>query len=490
MAPVSSQQAHFAVAGEAPSQDPLIGRTLKGTYRVESLLAKGGMGAVYEARHLRLGRTFAVKVLLDGEANDSERVASFRAEAETIAQLAHPHIVQVLDVDETDDGLPYFVMEHLTGETLAARLRRDGALPVLEALLVTFQIAAALAQVHARGIVHCDLKPGNIFLVRVDNERAFVKMLDFGVSRAFDPPGVPCSAGLVLGTPNYMAPEQARGLSDLDQRVDQFALAAMAYEMLSGRTAFKRDEPGQVMATVLSAEPVPLSEVAPWLPAAFDKVLRRALSKAREERFPSVSRFAWELGNAAMQEGIDPDAGWLPPSARPGRYHGAGKQVESVIPPPDSRGSDPPTRVEGHARSAERSPSTAPAKQLLAEAHRCHAAGRLDEAVGHAERLLELAVYDHDSMALRAVASNMALLDGIFEARVGPIDQYLTSPPMSQRLRSQLSPCAAELVARVEGPVRVRDIVKQSGIPRRDCMRLIAGLLRRGALVPWRNEHV
>ena len=509
--------------------DGYIGRTLKATYRIEALMAKGGMGAVYEARHARLGRKLAVKVLLDPEGPNDPMVAAFRREAETIAQLAHPNIVQVLDLDETDEGVPYFVMEYLQGETLAARLRREGPLPAVEALRITCDIAAGLSHVHARGIVHCDLKPANIFLERLDDERAFVKMLDFGVCRVRGP--VHSSfVGAVLGTPSYMAPEQASGQGDFDHKADQFALALMAYEMFSGQSAFPTSDPAEVLRHIISTEVPPLSEAAPSIHGAFDAVLGRALSKTPELRFPSISRFARELMRAAKQAGVDPEDAWRPAACRSGRYRHAGVREERLTSRAES--SAPKVRAGQSARraataneagqsarraataneagqsarraataneagqSARRAAtandtgSTRPkrgslqrADELWQDARRFYESEQWDEAVACAEELYELALCARDSRALRTIGARMPLLDAIFKARLGPLDGHLVEGPMTESLRDQLSASAAELLGRVRGHVRVGDLVARSGIPRRDCIRLIAGLLRRGALV-------
>jgi serine/threonine-protein kinase len=279
-----------------------LGSVLNSTYRIERLLGEGGMGAVFEARHLRLNRRVALKILLVGDDGwDAAAVERLRAEALIVAQLDHPHIMQVSDVDETEHGVPYLVMEYLQGMTLGERLARDRVLPIVEAVRIASQIAAALAQVHARGIVHCDMKPENVFLARAEDKDDFVKVFDFGVSQAA---GVASpNAGIVAGTPRYMAPEQWRGACDLDGRTDQFALAELFYEMLSGQPVLRREQSLRIPIGQ-RGEPPPLSERAPWISSVFDPVLRRAMSIEREDRFPSISQFAWALGNAGMKCGI------------------------------------------------------------------------------------------------------------------------------------------------------------------------------------------
>lgn len=471
--------------------DSLIGLNLKGSYRIDRLIARGGMGAVYEAQHMRLRRRVAVKVLLNRLALEPAVVARFLREADIMVQVAHPHIVQVLDVDETEESGPFFVMEYLEGETVARRGRRRGAWPIVEAVRVATDAAAALARVHAAGIVHCDVKPTNLFLVGVNGQPDFVKLLDFGVSS--EPSrGTPDPPGHIVGTPNYMAPEQARGRKDLDHRTDQFALAAIEFELLSGQKAFPGGDTDRVLDEVRTVEPPPISSVAPWIPRDFDRVLARALSKNPEDRYSSIWAFAWALGNAVIDSGIDQQA----------RRRGSGEGRYSLLPAAQNpaaeveqpsrcrRSSEPPTGVEGRGRfpglqrqdAATGQGSRSAPDVLLRRARDEWHAGHLDDAVELAERILELAIYDKSPAAFRALASGIPMLDAIFEARVGPPDRILAVGPALHELRDKLSPRAAALVATLDEPTPVDELIANSGMPRRDCVRLIAGLLRRGVL--------
>jgi serine/threonine-protein kinase len=284
------------------SERELVGCVLRGTYRIDRVLDRGGMGTVFAAEHVRLRRPTAVKVLARHLAADENAVARFRREAEIISQLAHPHIVSILDFDTTDSGEAYIVMELLHGETLADRLDREQVLAPVEATRIVGQIAAALAAAHASSIVHRDLKPANIFLVQAEGAPPFVKLLDFGISksavsaaqsqrvtREFD----------VLGTPDYMAPEQALGRTALvDHRGDQFALAVITYEMLTGCVPFEGDSVMSVLYRVAHAEARPVSELAPHVPPGVDAVIARALEKRPEQRFSSIVEFAAALASA------------------------------------------------------------------------------------------------------------------------------------------------------------------------------------------------
>ena len=301
----------------------LVGQTLRGTYRIVEVLDRGGMGMVFAAEHVRLKRKVAVKVLAQHLATIGNALARFHREAEIISQLQHPHIVHVIDFDTTSEGAPYLVMELLEGESLAERLDREHRLPMTEAVRIASQAASALSAAHAASVVHRDLKPGNIFLVRMPGQPAFVKVLDFGISKNLTAAGLTGEFD-VLGTPDYMAPEQARGLTArVDHRADQFALSAITFEMLSGVLPFAGDDVGSVLSRVINDDPPPLSQVAPYLPAEIDPVLKRALSKDPAARFPTVGDFAAALAIAAGCS--------VPPKARGRDSDGPRSRAESAM---------------------------------------------------------------------------------------------------------------------------------------------------------------
>ncbi len=290
----------------------LEGRLLSGSYRVLRRLGGGGMGEVYEARHERLPRRFAIKTLQTGLGGE-HYLARFRREAELASQLAHPHILEVLDYNVTEDGTPYFVMPLLEGEDLGQRLERCKRLPLVEAVRIVRQVGAALAATHARGVVHRDLKPRNVFLARSDDGQETVKVLDFGVSKLLAGGGGGLTReGMLLGSPRYMAPEQALGHVEVDGRADLFALGVMIYEMLGGEAAFSGDSELEVLHRVACEEPRPLEELAPEVPEAVVAVLARALAKERRARYLCATALALDLAAAAGLPPLDgPAEGYL-----------------------------------------------------------------------------------------------------------------------------------------------------------------------------------
>lgn len=447
-----------------------VGAVLSDTYRVVRSLAEGGMGAVYEAEHLRLGRRVAIKVLRDEFRRHPDALARFRREAETVGQLNNPHIVQVFDVHETAAGDPYFVMEFLEGESLASRLHRDGRLAMADALLITSQLASGLASAHQQGVVHRDLKPENVFLVTVPDRPVFAKILDFGIASArHDRPRVTRDNEL-LGTPEYMAPEQVHGTHAADHRVDQFSLAVVFYEMVTGSVPFKGEDAMAILYRVVHEEPVPLTKASPWVPAVFDAVLARALAKDPTQRFPSVSQFSWALENAARHVGVSRTKRALPSDVPHATEH---------ITPPSSPTSLRPTPArdphQEQVRILER------AGRLYDNAVTSLKGDQLDDAVYAAEKLFDLAVHHRDAGLYELMGRAMPTLDLIFEQRLGPPTTRLSCVDCDPR-RLNLTPNAARLLGIVDGGASVADVLAASGMPRRDTVRMLAGLLRRGAL--------
>lgn len=300
--------------------------TRLGPFVVESLVGAGGMGEVYRARDSRLGRLVAVKLLPSEFATDSELRRRLEREARVISSLSHPNVCALFDVGH-QDGLDYLVMEYLEGETLAARLAR-GPLPLDQVLRCASEIAGALAAAHRRGLVHRDLKPGNVMLTR-DGAR----LLDFGLAKpsAILPGGPagdltvtsPISAhGTVAGTYPYMSPEQLQG-RDADARSDIFALGTVMYEMATGRRAFEGSSPASVIAAILERDPPPLTALQPLAPAGFEEVVRGCLHKDPDERWQTAHDVKLQLeglrrsiGTAARDPVAAPPAGLASRSTR------------------------------------------------------------------------------------------------------------------------------------------------------------------------------
>jgi hypothetical protein len=286
-----------------PRDADLIGAVLGDAYRLNRLIGRGGMGAVFEATHLRLERRVAVKVMAHHLVLNHEALARFHREVRITSRLAHPHVVQVSDFGSTPAGEPYLVMEYLDGEDLEQRLGRVQRLSLPATVHVVSQIASALAATHAKGVVHRDLKPANVFLLAIDGEKDFVKVVDFGISKVKNTAARLTRASMMLGTPDYMAPEQVAGLvDDIDHRTDQWALACMVWEMLSGRRPFIADSLPMLLYQIAQQHPPALA--GPDLPAEVELVLRRALSKRQSERFPTVAAFARALGAATTPRPI------------------------------------------------------------------------------------------------------------------------------------------------------------------------------------------
>jgi eukaryotic-like serine/threonine-protein kinase len=279
----------------SPARAPIdVGSVIADTYKIEALLGRGGMGAVFLASHQRLaGKQVAIKVL-HTEVEDTDVVARFKREAEIAAKLNHPNIVGVIDYNIAPDGTPYLVLDYLQGETLAQRIAR-GPLPLDQVVSIVRQIGSALAAAHRAGIIHRDLKPQNVFLVPTEVDGRMVeiaKVLDFGISKIRGSQTVKTQDSALLGTPQYMAPEQATGQhASIDERTDVFALGAIVYEMLSGRPAFAGASIPEVVFKVVYEQPAPLVEQVPSVPPAVEAAVVQAMAKPSDQRFPTVSAF-------------------------------------------------------------------------------------------------------------------------------------------------------------------------------------------------------
>ncbi len=273
---------------------PLRAGDKLGPYEILTPLGAGGMGEVYKARDTRLDRFVAIKVLPEHIARREDLRRRFEREARAVASLNHPHICVLHDIGN-QDGTGYMVMEHLEGETLAARTAR-GALPLDQALRLATQIADALDRAHRAGVTHRDVKPANIMLTRDG-----VKVLDFGLAKSASKPGPAeetlatalTTEGTVMGTPQYMAPEQFEG-KEADARADVWAFGAALYEMVTGQKAFQGKSYSSLVGAILSADPPPMS-VRPFTPASLERLVRRCLAKDPEDRYQSMRDVVLDL---------------------------------------------------------------------------------------------------------------------------------------------------------------------------------------------------
>jgi serine/threonine-protein kinase len=281
--------------------DPLIGRTLGGAYVVLENVGSGGMGKVYRAEQVSLGKTVAVKVIHPHLISDESATARFYTEARASSRLNHPNSVSVLDFGRTDDGLLYLVMEFLRGKDLAHVLWEEGPLSPARAVGVLRQILAALFEAHELGIIHRDIKPENLLLDKLRTGGDFVKVVDFGLAkvRADVAPSV-TMPGIVCGTPDYMAPEQGRGDS-LDARSDLYACGVLLFQILTGRLPFEADSPTQMVLLHMSAPPPDPRNFHPGVPDPLAAVTLKALSKSPADRYQSAVEFAAALETALTE---------------------------------------------------------------------------------------------------------------------------------------------------------------------------------------------
>ena len=272
----------------------IVGVTLSGRYLVTRKVGQGGMGAVYEATHTLIGKRVAVKVLLEKYARREAIVQRLEQEARLASSCQNEHIIDITDFGTTEDGRTFVVMEYLEGESLAECLSRETRLPEQRILRIISQAASALAAAHAKGIVHRDIKPENLFLLR-RKDQDFVKVVDFGISKSLrasdeaeEPPRL-TQTGMVLGTPLYMSPEQARGDDELDARVDIYALGVIMYEAVTGRVPFIGNNYLSVISQVLNEEPKPPRAIVPELSEEFEAIVMRAMDKERSARYATAN---------------------------------------------------------------------------------------------------------------------------------------------------------------------------------------------------------
>jgi serine/threonine-protein kinase len=286
------------------SEESLVGQTLAGKYRVEKVLGKGGMGVVVGARHLGLDEPVAVKILRPAMMEVDGMVARFLREARAASKIKSEHVVRVTDVDTLEDGVPYMVMEILTGVDFSQLRKQRGTYGVAEAVGYLLEACEAIAEAHAFGIVHRDLKPGNLFLHQRPDGKRVVKVLDFGISK-LEAPGEQdtTKTGQMMGSPKYMAPEQMNSMHDADARSDVWSLGAILFEFLCARPPFVAESTPRICALVLNADPPLPSSLRPDVPEGLERVVLRCLEKDPARRFADVKALAAALAPYAPSAG-------------------------------------------------------------------------------------------------------------------------------------------------------------------------------------------
>jgi tRNA A-37 threonylcarbamoyl transferase component Bud32 len=282
----------------------LSGIVLDGKYKLRGALGVGGMGTVYAARHLLIHRRLAVKFLDPALATDQESLTRFSNEARVYSTVGHQNLVEVTDMGKTPDGIPYIVMEMLSGTDLARLIIDNGRLAPMAAVTIALEVLRTLAAVHAKGIIHRDLKPENVFLTAGD-DGIRLKLLDFGISRlvsAGERGRRLTQRGIVFGTPQYMAPEQAQGRDDVDHRADIFTVGEILYEMVTGREVFAGENNLAILSAVTKGVILPPSELVPTLPREIEVLIMKALERKPKNRFQSAEEFMEPLRRIAGRD--------------------------------------------------------------------------------------------------------------------------------------------------------------------------------------------
>jgi eukaryotic-like serine/threonine-protein kinase len=285
--------------------DSLLGKVLAGKYRMDERLNEGGMGTVYRGTHVLMDKTVAVKVLRPALAADEKLVARFSREARAASRISHPHALSVTDFGEAEDGVVFLVMEYLDGKTLKEIIREEGPMPLPRVVEIIRQVGAALDAAHGQGVVHRDLKSENIMLLNSAGPD-YAKVLDFGIAKIKEPtgaydPGL-TAPDLVIGTPQYMSPEQCSQASEIDSRSDLYSLGVIVYEMLVGHVPFTGQSPTAIMMKHLQHDAPSVLQERPDLPSGVGRVVQRAMAKRADDRYQHVGDLVEDLTIAAGME--------------------------------------------------------------------------------------------------------------------------------------------------------------------------------------------
>jgi serine/threonine protein kinase len=443
----------------AETQEPsLVGSELCGTYRLTEKLGVGAMGTVYEAEHIRLKRTVAVKILAPKYRNHVAALRRFHNEARALVMLDNPHVVRVLDFSMSADGRPFLVMERLHGTTVAAYLAEKRAFSVASTMAVARDVCEALVEAHSKGIFHRDLKPENLFLVDVPTRKEFVKVLDFGISRVPDPAAPRVTAeNEVIGTPEYMSPEQALGLSNrVNGRADQHGLALVMYEMLSGVSPFAAEEVEEALERVSFEMPRLLHEVVPGVSRGLALVLHRALSKDPQERFPGIDDF-FKAAQAAVREST-------PHSMIPI----ANDTTRPSMPVARSFASSDPVRTIA---------------LLLARTRAALLGGDVATASELACTALDGAELSNDDAVAAVVEMGRPLLENVFHGRLEPLDRRITVVAEEARAAKLPSKPQAALLKAARQYATIAELLNAAPLPRLDALRALVELEADGRIV-------
>ncbi|HEY1958732.1 MAG TPA: serine/threonine-protein kinase [Polyangiaceae bacterium] len=362
-------------AGPPPSRSArrsLIGQTVDGKYEVRAVLGEGGMGAVFEAVHSAIGRVVAMKVLHPAQATKKVAVKRFHQEARAAGGIGHPNICEVFDFGTLSDGSPYLVMERLKGETLASRIGAEGGLPFLDVIEIVMQVLSGLAAAHERGILHRDIKPENVFLAERAGYPAIVKLLDFGVSKVvvssgeWDDDTDLTKTGMVMGTPYYMSPEQARGDRNLDGRVDIYACGVLLYEALTAQRPFVAKNYNTLLVQILQGNAKPPRALRASIPPELEQIVLKAMAKNREDRFQVAAEFSHEL--SALRKRLAKSSSGRVPAAVRAAVPAPGALSQSSTDIPIHFAEEGDSRTPGMASSSDEwEQTTAPMMEVPAE---------------------------------------------------------------------------------------------------------------------------
>ncbi len=279
-------------------------RVIAGKYHLGKVLGEGGMGAVYEADHRELGAKVAVKLLSEASVNNPNSLARFRREAKVMGQIRHENVISVMDAGNDEMGIPFLVMELLEGESLAGTLRRERLLSPGLSAWITSEVLAGLGAAHAKNIIHRDLKPGNVFIATQSDGSRRVKILDFGISKLGDLSATlnVTAQGALVGTPNFMSPEQIRAREELDGRVDIYAAGVMLYRMVTGKLPYVGSNAEELYRNIFVAQPTPPTTLRPELSPELEAVIYKAMHPEREQRFQTPYEFSDALQRAVPTE--------------------------------------------------------------------------------------------------------------------------------------------------------------------------------------------